>query len=37
MAGVLQQAVDGGWHGAELIEPLLARPWGVLEEKEVRA
>ncbi len=37
MAGVLQQALDRGWHRAELIEPLLARPWGVLEEKEVPA
>ncbi len=33
MVGAFQQAVDRGWHGAELVEPLLTRPWGVLEEK----
>ncbi len=27
-----QQALDRGWHGAELVEPLLTRPWGMLEE-----
>ncbi len=32
MAGAFQQALDRGWHGAELVEPLLTRPWGVLEE-----
>ena len=37
MAGAFHQAVERGWHGAELIEPLLTRPWGILEEKEVRA
>ena len=37
MAGAFQQAVDRGWHGAELVEPLLTRPWGVLEEKGARA
>jgi len=37
MAGAFQQALDRGWHGAELIEPLLLRPWGVLKEKEIRA
>ena len=37
MVGAFQQAVDRGWHGAELVEPLLTRPWGVLEEKGARA
>ena len=37
MAGAFQQAVERGWHGAELVEPLLTRPWGVLEEKGARA
>ncbi|MCI4324241.1 MAG: IS21 family transposase [Thermoplasmata archaeon] len=32
MAGAFQQALDRGWHGAELVEPLLTRPWGMLEE-----
>jgi transposase len=37
MAEAFQQAIDIGWHGAELVEPLFARPWGVLEEKGARA
>jgi hypothetical protein len=32
MAAAFQQAVERGWHGAELVEPILTRPWGVLEE-----
>ncbi len=32
MAGAFQQALERGWHGAELVEPLLTRPWGMLEE-----
>jgi hypothetical protein len=36
MAGAFQQAVDRGWHGAELVEPLLTRPWGMLEGGEIR-
>ncbi len=32
MAMAFQQALDRGWHGAELVEPLLTRPWGMLEE-----
>ena len=32
MALAFQQAVERGWHGAELVEPLLKRPWGTLEE-----
>jgi len=32
MAGAFQQALERGWHGADLVEPLLRRPWGRLEE-----
>jgi transposase len=32
MAGAFQQVLERGWHGAELVEPLLTRPWGMLEE-----
>jgi transposase len=31
MAWALQEAVERGWHAAELVEPLLTRPWGRLE------
>jgi transposase len=32
MAGAFQQALERGWHSAELVESLLTRPWGMLEE-----
>jgi transposase len=35
MAGAFQQALERGWHGAELVEPLLRRPWGILEEVRI--
>ena len=32
MGAAFQQAVERGWHGAELVEPILTRPWRILEE-----
>ncbi|MGI0055556.1 MAG: IS21 family transposase [Thermoplasmata archaeon] len=37
MAIAFQVAVEHGWHGAELVEPLLTRRWAMLEELEARS